>query len=132
ATALQESGLRNLANPNVPASLAIPHEGLGHDHLSVGIMQQQPWWGSLRDLMTPGVAAQKFFTSLLKIGGWQNMAPTVAAQSVQHSAFPDPFAEHVAPATPVSRPPLQGVLAPSGDPAPPAPAEDDTGRDVCG
>jgi hypothetical protein len=34
-TALQESGLRNLANPNVAASLAIPHEGLGHDHLSV-------------------------------------------------------------------------------------------------
>ena len=132
ATALQESGLRNLANPNVPASLGIPHEGLGHDHLSVGIMQQQPWWGSLRDLMTPGVAAQKFFTALLKIGGWQNMAPTVAAQSVQHSEFPDAYADDVAAATLFYRQHLREVLATSGDPAPPAPAEDDTGRDVCG
>jgi cell wall-associated NlpC family hydrolase len=132
ATALQESGLRNLANPNVPASLAIPHEGLGHDHLSVGIMQQQPWWGSLRDLMTPGVAAQKFFTALLKIGGWQNMAPTVAAQSVQHSEFPDAYADDVAAATLFYRHHLREVLATSEDPAPPAPAEDDTGRDVCG
>ena len=132
ATALQESGLRNLANPNIAASLAIPHEGLGHDHLSVGIMQQQPWWGSLRDLMTPGVAAQKFFTALLKIGGWQNMAPTVAAQSVQHSQFPDAYADDVAAATLFYRQHLREVLDTSGDPAPPAPAEDDTGRDVCG
>ena len=114
ATALQESGLRNLANPNVPASLGIPHEGLGHDHLSVGIMQQQPWWGSLRDLMTPGVAAQKFFTALLKIGGWQNMAPTVAAQSVQHSEFPDAYADDVAAATLFYRQHLREVLATSG------------------
>ncbi len=132
ATALQESGLRNLANPNVPASLAIPHEGVGHDHLSVGIMQQQPWWGSLRDLMTPGVAAQKFYTALLKIGGWQNMAPTVAAQSVQRSAFPDAYADDVAAATLFYRQHLHDVLAASGAPAPPTPAHDDTGRDVCG
>ena len=132
ATAMQESGLRNLANPNVAASLAIPHEGLGHDHLSVGIMQQQPWWGSLRDLMTPGVAAQKFFTALLKIGGWQNMAPTVAAQSVQHSQFPDAYADDVAAATLFYRQHLREVLATSGEPAPPAPAQDDSGRDVCG
>ena len=70
AVGLEESGLRNLANSNVPASMAIAHEGVGHDGQSVGIMQQQPWWGTLRDLMTPGVAAQKFFRALLKVGGW--------------------------------------------------------------
>ena len=78
------------------------------------------------------MAAQKFFTALLKIGGWQNMAPTVAAQAVQHSEFPDAYADDVAAATLFYRQHLREVLATSGDPAPPAPAEDDTGRDVCG
>jgi cell wall-associated NlpC family hydrolase len=140
ATALQESGLRNLANPNVPASMAIPHEGVGHDHLSVGIMQQQPWWGNLRDLMTPAVAAQKFFSALLKVGGWQNMAPTVAAQAVQRSAFPDAYADDVAAATLFYRQHLREVMATSGGSAPPdpsgsPPASDDAaggGRELCG
>ncbi len=132
AVAMEESGLRNLANSNVPESLLIPHEGVGHDHESVGIMQQQPWRGTLRDLMTPGVAAQKFFTALLKVGGWQNMAPTVAAQAVQQSGFPDAYAEHVAAATVFYRQHLHEVLAATGHPAPPQAAQDDSGRDVCG
>lgn len=114
ATALQESGLRNLANPNVPESLRIPNEGTGHDHLSVGIFQQQPWWGSIRDLMTPAVAAAKFFAKLLKVGGWQQMAPTVAAQAVQGSAFPDAYAAQVPAATLFYRQHLREALAAAG------------------
>lgn len=114
ATAMQESGMRNLANPNVPESLAIPNEGVGHDHRSVGIFQQQPWWGALRDLMNPRVAAIKFFTALLKVGGWQQMAPTVAAQSVQRSAFPDAYADDVPAATMFYRRHLRTVLAAAG------------------
>ncbi|MBS4730591.1 C40 family peptidase [Mycobacterium sp. SM1] len=132
AVAMEESGLRNLANTNVPESLRIPHEGVGHDGKSVGIMQQQPWWGALRDLMTPGVAAQKFFTALLKVGGWQNMAPTVAAQAVQRSAFPDAYDQFVAGATMFYRQHLHEVLTASGYPAPPQAAQDDSGRDICG
>lgn len=132
ATALQESGMRNLANPNVPESYQFPHEGEGHDHLSVGIMQQQPWWGTIRDLMTPGVAAQKFYLALLKVGGWENMAPTVAAQSVQRSAFPDAYADDVAAATLFYRQHVGEVQASSGKPAPPSAAQDPAGRDVCG
>lgn len=114
ATAMQESSLRNLANPNVPESLHIPNEGMGHDHQSVGIMQQQPWWGTIRDLMNPGVAARKFYESLLKVGGWQQMAPTVAAQSVQRSAFPDAYADDVPAATLFYRQHLNEVLAAAG------------------
>ncbi|MFL0176424.1 hypothetical protein [Mycobacterium sp. SMC-13] len=114
ATAMQESSLRNLANPNVPESLHIPNEGMGHDHQSVGIMQQQPWWGTIRDLMTPGIAARKFYESLLKVGGWQQMAPTVAAQSVQRSAFPDAYADDVPAATLFYRQHLNEVLAAAG------------------
>ncbi|WP_449371741.1 hypothetical protein [Arthrobacter psychrolactophilus] len=40
--ALQESGLRMLANPAVPASLSMPHDGLGYDHDSLGSAQQRP------------------------------------------------------------------------------------------
>ena len=114
ATAMQESGMRNLANPNVPESLHIPNEGLGHDHQSVGIFQQQPWWGAIRDLMTPQMAALKFFVALLKVGGWQQMAPTVAAQSVQKSAFPDAYADDVPAATLFYRKHLHEVLAAAG------------------
>ncbi|KEF94852.1 hypothetical protein K883_05276 [Mycobacterium sp. TKK-01-0059] len=132
AVGMEESGLRNLANSNVPESLGIPHEGVGHDHKSVGIMQQQPWWGSLRDLMTPGVAAQKFFAKLLKVGGWQNMAPTVAAQTVQGSAYPDAYAAFVTQATAFYRQHLHEVMASSGHPTPPESTKDDSGRDICG
>lgn len=114
ATAMQESGMRNLANPKVAESLRIPNEGLGNDHLSVGIFQQQPWWGAIRDLMTPRIAAMKFYEALLKIGGWQQMAPTVAAQSVQRSAFPDAYADDVAAATLFYRQHLREVMAAAG------------------
>ena len=114
ATAMQESSLRNLANPAVPESLRIPNEGLGHDHKSVGIFQQQPWWGAIADLMNPRISARKFFDALLKVGGWQQMAPTVAAQSVQGSAFPDAYADDVPAATLFYRQHLNAVLAAAG------------------
>ena len=127
ATAMQDSGMRNLANPNVPESLRIPNEGLGHDHQSVGIFQQQPWWGTIRDLMTPRISALKFYDGLLKVGGWQQMAPTVAAQSVQRSAFPDAYADDVAAATLFYRQHLREVQTAAG-PGAPTPDSMDSGE----
>ncbi|SIJ21672.1 cell wall-associated hydrolase, invasion-associated protein [Mycobacteroides abscessus subsp. abscessus] len=132
ATAMQESGLKNYANPNVPESMQIPHEAVGHDHASVGIFQQQPWWGSIKDLMTPGVAAQKFYAALLKVGGWESMAPTQAAQAVQRSAYPDAYADDVPAATNFYRQHVQEVVAASGGQAPAAKVQDEQGRDLCG
>lgn len=128
ATAMQESGMRNLANPNVPESLRIPNEGLGHDHQSVGIFQQQPWWGTIPDLMNPRISAMKFFDGLLKVGGWQQMAPTVAAQSVQRSAFPDAYADDVPAATLFYRQHLREVMSAAGPSAstPDAMPDDET------
>lgn len=114
AAAMQESSLRNLANTNVPASMGIPHEDTGHDHESVGIFQMQPWWGPLRDLMNPAIAARIFFTHLLKIGGWEQMTPTQAAQAVEQSAYPDAYADDVAAAIQFYRQHLQAVLAAAG------------------
>lgn len=87
--ALTESGLRVYANRNIPESLKLPHEEIGHDHLSVGIFQQQtPMWGSCSDCMGVATSTAKFLDALGKVD-WQNMSNWMAAQSVQRSAFSD-------------------------------------------
>ena len=91
ATAMQESTLRNLANANVAESLALPHEGVGRDHDSVGLFQQRPGWGSVRERMTPTYAAGKFYEALVKVDGWQQMRLTDAAQAVQRSGLPEAY-----------------------------------------
>ena len=94
ATAMQESGLRNLANSSVRASLALPHEGVGADHDSLGLFQQRPGWGSVQQRMTPSYAARKFYEKMIKVRNWQQRPLTVVAQRVQVSAFPDAYAKH--------------------------------------
>ncbi|MEU7865286.1 hypothetical protein [Dactylosporangium sp. NPDC049140] len=93
ATALQESHLHNLANSNVPESLKLPNEGVGSDHDSVGLFQQRPNWGTVAQLMNPAEAARRFYAALVQVQGWEQMAVTVAAQTVQVSAFPDAYAQ---------------------------------------
>ena len=111
ATALQESGLRNL------------HYG---DRDSQGLFQQRPsqGWGTPAQVTTPSYAARKFFQALVKVRGWEAMPLTRAAQQVQHSAYPGAYAkrESLAAAllhelTPAPTPPP----APAPAPAPPAP-----------
>ncbi len=79
ATAMQESGLRNLP---------------GGDRDSVGLFQQRPsqGWGTREQLTDPTYAATKFYAKLLEIPGWQDMALTDAAQAVQRSATGQAYA----------------------------------------
>jgi hypothetical protein len=79
ATAYQESWIRNLA---------------WGDRDSLGLFQQRPsyGWGSPRQILTPAYAAAAFYAPLLQVPGWQRMPLTVAAQSVQGSAFPRRYA----------------------------------------
>ena len=105
ATASQESRFLDYANDgtdprlepeqkDVVRSLALPHDAVGRDHGSVGQFQQQyPWWGSLEELMTPAIAAQKFFAKLLALPGRESMPVTVAAQTVQQSGAPSAYAD---------------------------------------
>jgi hypothetical protein len=81
ATAIQESGLRNL--PSV-------------DRDSIGLFQQRPsqGWGTPAQLADPAYQAGTFFDKLLTIKGWQQMPLTQAAQAVQRSAYPDAYAKH--------------------------------------
>jgi hypothetical protein len=95
-TALQESNLRNLANPNVPGSMDIPNQGVGYDHDSVGLFQQRSsaGWGSVNQLMDPQDSASRFYGVLVTVQGWQDMGLGAAAQAVQRSAFPDAYDQH--------------------------------------
>ncbi|GAA0617389.1 C40 family peptidase [Streptomyces crystallinus] len=81
ATALQESGLRNLSYG---------------DRDSLGLFQQRPsqGWGTVAQIMDPVYSARKFYEHLLKVRGWQSMPVTVAAQAVQRSGFPTAYARH--------------------------------------
>ncbi len=104
ATAMQESRLRNLASdssryPTVARlSQALPNDGKGHDHDSVGLFQQRPnegdgGWGPVKDLMDPEKSATKFYKALLEVDGWQTLSLTRAAQRVQRSAYPNAYAK---------------------------------------
>lgn len=100
--ALQESGLRMLANPAVPDSLNFPNDGVGRDHDSIGSAQQRPaaGWGTVAELMDASYNARAFYggpagpnrgspRGLLDVPGWQGMDKGLAAQAVQVSAFPE-------------------------------------------
>jgi hypothetical protein len=78
ATAWQESRLENLA---------------GGDRDSIGLFQQRPsqGWGKPEEIANPRYAAGRFYTSLLKVRGWQEMRVTDAAQAVQRSAYPEAY-----------------------------------------
>lgn len=79
ATAMQESGLRNLRYG---------------DRDSLGLFQQRPsqGWGSARQILVPRVAAKSFYLRLLRVPGWQQLPVTQAAQAVQLSGRPSAYA----------------------------------------
>lgn len=85
ATAMQESSLIN-------------HGFLGarNDHDSLGLFQQRPsqGWGTPDQIMDPKYASKKFYDKLLKVPNWATIPLTVAAQTVQRSAYPDAYAKH--------------------------------------
>lgn len=108
ATEMQESRMRVLANPGVPESMRIPHDGTGTDHDSVGPLQQRQSWGATADLMNPVTSAGKFYDKLVRIPNWQSLPLTVAAQKVQVSATPTAYAQWEGKATALVRAILGG------------------------
>ncbi|PSJ25106.1 hypothetical protein B7P34_29910 [Streptosporangium nondiastaticum] len=81
ATAMQESGLRNI------------HHG---DRDSLGLFQQRPTqgWGTAQQITDPVYAAGKFYDHLVEVPGYSRLPLTVAAQKVQRSGFPQAYAKH--------------------------------------
>lgn len=70
------------------------------DHTSVGIFQQQDWWGTVSQRMDPATSATLFLTGKPGIPGllsldYDSMDPAVAAQEIQRSAHPDRYRQYV-------------------------------------
>lgn len=107
----------------VKYSMKLPHDAVGKDADSVGLFQQRPSSGwadtpgfkasddtkaAVNRLMNPEFSARAFFggpdspgdnRGLLDVSGWESMDPTVAAQTVQGSAFPSAYAKWESQAT---------------------------------
>ncbi|MCX5331549.1 MULTISPECIES: heavy metal transporter [unclassified Streptomyces] len=86
ATALQESGLRNITHG---------------DRDSLGLFQQRPsqGWGTEKQIMDPTYAAGEFYKHLVKVDGYTKLPLTEAAQRVQRSGYPEAYAKHEPDAT---------------------------------
>jgi len=89
ATAMQESRLVNLA---------------GGDLDSIGLFQQRPseGWGDPAQIENPVYSTGRFLDRLVAVPGYAALPLTVAAQDVQHSGYPEAYAQHEADATVLS------------------------------
>jgi murein DD-endopeptidase MepM/ murein hydrolase activator NlpD len=124
-------------------SLKYPHDAVGNDADSVGLFQQRASVGwaddssfkaqsnpdeAIKRLLDPRWTAQQFFggpggsenRGLLDVTGWESLPPTVAAQKVQGSAFPDAYAKWESQATALVREnqdaPAVALLSSGGSP----------------
>lgn len=88
-TALAESSLLILGNPNDPDGLSLPNQGIGYDHDSVGLFQQRPPWGSVAQRMDAISSTNLFMNALTDVPRWDQIDPWMAAQLTQRSAFSD-------------------------------------------
>ncbi|MGK4581644.1 C40 family peptidase [Kitasatospora sp. HPMI-4] len=110
ATALQESGLRNLSSG---------------DRDSLGLFQQRPsqGWGTAEQIQDPVYASTSFYKALLNVSGWEQLPLTQAAQKVQASGFPDAYAKWEGLASALQQSisqTLSGSSPPGGSPSPTA------------
>ncbi|MFE1764668.1 C40 family peptidase [Streptomyces angustmyceticus] len=113
ATALQESGLRNLTHG---------------DRDSLGLFQQRPsqGWGTASEILDPVHASTKFYEGLQKVSGWQSLSVAQAAQAVQQSGFPQAYAKWEPLATTLQKA-IEPVLPKAGDASPSPPPSGSTG-----
>nr|WP_017201475.1 hypothetical protein [Microbacterium barkeri] len=98
-TAMGESSLRNIdygdwetrgfTNPD------------GSRTSSIGLFQQQDWWGSVEQRMDPATSATLFFDRLGRLPDWQAMDPSHAIHRVQVNTDRDYYARFQADATAV-------------------------------
>ncbi|MFI2031692.1 C40 family peptidase [Streptomyces buecherae] len=104
ATALQESGLRNLTYG---------------DRDSLGLFQQRPsqGWGTAEEILDPVHSSTTFYQALEKISGWQSLSVTQAAQAVQRSGYPEAYAKWEPLATALQQA-IEPLLSKAGEASP--------------
>jgi hypothetical protein len=85
--AIGESTLRNLSYGDG----AVNPDGSIAD--SIGLFQQQSFWGSVAERMNPTTAATLFFKRLPGVTGWESTDPSLAINAVQGNADPDYYTQ---------------------------------------
>jgi hypothetical protein len=94
-TAIGESSLRNITYGDDIHGVTNPDGTLTS---SVGLFQQQDWWGTLAQRLDPYESATLFFDRLVKVKGWQMMPPTAAAHAVQRNGNANHYTPFFGPA----------------------------------
>jgi hypothetical protein len=96
-TAMGESSLRNLDHGDG----AVNPDGTVAD--SIGLFQQQHWWGTTAQRLDPYDASIAFFRALERVPGWLMLRPTIAAHDVQVNADPEYYTKNLVAAERVVR-----------------------------
>ncbi|RFA06810.1 hypothetical protein B7R21_18355 [Subtercola boreus] len=86
-TAIGESTLRNITYGDG----AINPDGSVAD--SIGLFQQQSFWGTDAQRMDPTTSAGLFFARLPGVAGWETMDPSLAINAVQGNADPNYYTQ---------------------------------------
>lgn len=93
--AMGESGLRNLDYGDWETSGVRNPDGTPTS--SLGLFQQQDWWGSEAERTDPATAATLFFDRLDDVDGWERMEPSHAIHRVQVNTDPDHYTRWLGP-----------------------------------
>lgn len=91
STAMVESDLTNVGYGDEGQGVTNPD---GSATTSVGLFQQQEFWGSREDRMNPAKSAGLFYEHLTAFD-WKSMDQGSAAQKVQGSAFPGKYGQRM-------------------------------------
>ncbi|MBO0608259.1 M23 family metallopeptidase [Myceligenerans salitolerans] len=90
-TALGESGMRNLTYGDDRFGVRNPDGTLTS---SIGMFQEQKWFGTVEERLDPVASSGRFYDRLLAVEGWQAMEPTIAAHKAQRNADPYHYASY--------------------------------------
>ncbi|MGF2950277.1 hypothetical protein [Microbacterium alcoholitolerans] len=89
--AMGESSLRNIDYGDWETSGVTNPDGTRTS--SIGLFQQQAWWGSVEQRMDPATAASLFYAKLARIAGWAQQPPSQAIHRVQVNTDPEHYAQ---------------------------------------
>lgn len=87
--AMGESGLRNLDYGDWETSGVRNPDG--SPTTSLGLFQQQEWWGSAEERQDPWSSATLFFRALAEVDGWERLDASRAIHRVQINSDPDHY-----------------------------------------
>lgn len=98
-TAMGESSLRNIDYGDWETTGFTNPDG--SRTTSIGLFQQQEWWGSVEQRMDPATAATLFYERLARVPEWHALDPSLAVHRVQINLDPTYYTRYLADATAV-------------------------------